>query len=86
VMGIFPEGSRHGEGMGKKGAALIALRSGAAIVPAAIIGHYKLFRKMKVRYGQPMDLSAFINDSSSDVLERLTEAIMANIRELHRKG
>jgi hypothetical protein len=33
-----------------------------------------------------MDLSAFINDSSSDVLERLTEAIMANIRELHRKG
>ena len=57
-MGIFPEGSRLG-GMGKKGAATFALRSGAAVIPVAIVGNYKVFRKMKVVYGAPMDLTDF---------------------------
>jgi 1-acyl-sn-glycerol-3-phosphate acyltransferase len=87
VMGIFPEGTRNSaDAMGKKGAAMIALRSGAAVIPVAIIGRYRLFRKVRIRYGQPIDLTAFMNDSSSDVLERLTETIMANIREMVRQG
>ena len=49
VMGIFPEGSRHNAGgMGKKGAASLAIKSGATVIPAAIIGDYKPFRPMKV--------------------------------------
>ncbi|MFC5448063.1 lysophospholipid acyltransferase family protein [Paenibacillus aestuarii] len=83
MMGVFPEGSRsNAGGMGKKGAASLALKAGAAVVPVAIVGHYKLFRKMKIVYGKPMDLSAYTSGSSED-LELATEAIMNEIRSLH---
>ncbi|WP_424766093.1 lysophospholipid acyltransferase family protein [Paenibacillus sp. sgz302251] len=83
MLGIFPEGTRNNQsGAAKKGAAMIAVRSGAVIVPVAIIGRYKPFSKMTVCYGKPIDLSAIIEDTSSDMLDRVTEAIMAHIREL----
>lgn len=82
VMAIFPEGSRKTPGAAKKGTAMIALRSGAAIVPVAIVGSYKPFRKMLVCYGEPIDLSAIIEESSPDQLEQATEAIMTSIRKL----
>lgn len=82
VMGIFPEGSRHNAGgMGKKGAASLALKSGATVIPAAIIGNYKPFRPMKIVYGQPVDLSDFA-EGGSDRLEEATERIMSEIRKL----
>ncbi|MBO7744071.1 1-acyl-sn-glycerol-3-phosphate acyltransferase [Paenibacillus sp. MWE-103] len=87
VMGIFPEGSRSaGDSAGKKGAAMIALRSGAAVIPVAIIGRYKIFRKMRIKYGKPIDLSAFIQNSSSDVLEQVTDVIMREIRNMVKEG
>ncbi|QHW30207.1 1-acyl-sn-glycerol-3-phosphate acyltransferase [Paenibacillus rhizovicinus] len=87
VMGIFPEGSRSaGDSAGKKGAAMIALRSGAVVIPVAIIGKYNIFRKMRIKYGKPIDMSDFIQDSSSDVLERVTETIMSNIRRMVKEG
>jgi len=83
MMGIFPEGSRNNQsGMAKKGAAMIAVRSGAVVVPAAIIGNYKPFRKMIICYGEPIDLTAIIDESSPDMLEQVTETIMTRIREL----
>jgi 1-acyl-sn-glycerol-3-phosphate acyltransferase len=83
VMGIFPEGSRNNQsGAAKKGAAMIAIRSGAVIVPVAIIGKYKPFSKIVVCYGKPIDLTAIIEESSSDMLEQVTDAIMVRIREL----
>jgi len=83
VMGIFPEGTRNSQpGAAKKGTAMIALRSGAAIVPVAISGNYKLFRKMIVSYGEPVDLNAAMEGQSSPDLEQVTEIIMARIYEL----
>ncbi|WP_054024356.1 lysophospholipid acyltransferase family protein [Bacillus sp. FJAT-28004] len=83
VMGIFPEGSRNNQsGAAKKGAAMIAVRSGAAVVPVAIVGKYKPFSKIIVCYGKPIDLTAIIEESSPDMLEQVTDAIMARIREL----
>ncbi|MBU5443945.1 1-acyl-sn-glycerol-3-phosphate acyltransferase [Paenibacillus sp. MSJ-34] len=82
VMGIFPEGTRGG-GMGKKGAASFALRSGAAVIPAAICGEYKWFRRMKIVYGPPVDLSEF-QDNPSASLEQATDKIMKDINELIR--
>ncbi|MDQ0111559.1 lysophospholipid acyltransferase family protein [Paenibacillus harenae] len=83
VLGIFPEGTRNSqEGMAKKGASLIAIRSGAAVVPVAIIGKYSLFRKMVVCYGKPIDLKPFIEEGAPDMLEQVTDAIMARIREI----
>ncbi|KRE54353.1 lysophospholipid acyltransferase family protein [Paenibacillus sp. Soil522] len=83
VLGIFPEGSRNNQsGAAKKGAAMIAVRSGAAVVPVAIVGKYRPFSKMIVYYGKPVDLTAIIEESSPNMLEQVTDAIMARIREL----
>lgn len=87
VLGIFPSGSRHNDGgIGKKGAASFALRSGATVIPTAIIGNYKLFRKMKVVYGAPVNLDEFKEDPSGDALERATEKIMSKINEMVKTG
>ena len=83
VLGIFPEGSRNNQsGMAKKGAAMIAVRSGAAIVPVVIIGKYRPFGKMIVCYGKPLDITAIIEESSPDMLDQVTDAIMTRIREI----
>ncbi|MCR2803036.1 lysophospholipid acyltransferase family protein [Paenibacillus soyae] len=82
VMGIFPEGSRSNAGAAKKGTAMIALRSEAAVVPVAIVGSYKLFRKTKVVYGKPIHLTEIIDESSSDVLDQAMDVVMNRIREL----
>ncbi|ANE47985.1 acyl-phosphate glycerol 3-phosphate acyltransferase [Paenibacillus swuensis] len=82
VMGIFPEGTRNSDSSAaKKGAAMFALRTEAAVVPVAIVGRYKLFEKMKIVYGEPMDLSSF-KSGGSEVLEEATDAIMNRIREM----
>lgn len=82
VMGIFPEGTRNSkDGAAKKGAAMIALRSGAAIIPVTLIGEYKWFRPMTVVYGKPVDMSEFAEDGSADALERLTDKIMGEIKQ-----
>ncbi|CAH8771480.1 lysophospholipid acyltransferase family protein [Paenibacillus dendritiformis] len=88
IMGIFPEGTRNTDQStaAKKGAAMIALRSGAAVVPVAIIGSYKLFRKTRVVYGPPIDMSDLLEQKGSDVLEQATDRIMDHINRLKREG
>lgn len=87
LMGIFPEGTRNSTtGVAKKGAASFALRSQATVIPAAIIGEYKLFRKMKVIYGAPVDLTEFMGEGSGDQLEAATEVIMSRIYEMQKTG
>ncbi|WNR42467.1 lysophospholipid acyltransferase family protein [Paenibacillus roseipurpureus] len=84
MLGVFPEGTRsNAGGMGKKGAASLALKAGAAVVPVAIVGNYSIFRRMTIVYGKPLDLSAYAGSSSED-LELATEAIMTEIRRLHK--
>jgi 1-acyl-sn-glycerol-3-phosphate acyltransferase len=81
VMGIFPEGSRHNQGgAAKKGAASMAMKAGAAIVPVAIAGNYKLFGEITVIYGNPLDLSEFADHP--DGSEGATELIMSSIRKM----
>jgi 1-acyl-sn-glycerol-3-phosphate acyltransferase len=79
---VFPEGTRsRGAGMGKKGAASLATRSGASVIPVGIVGRYRLFGRMTIVYGKPLDLTAYA-DGSSDSLEQATERIMTEIRGL----
>lgn len=85
IMGIFPEGTRNSSaGAAKKGAAMFALRSDAAVVPAAIVGDYKFLRKMKIIYGEPVGLEEF--KGSGDVLEEVTDKIMSRIYEMEKTG
>lgn len=89
VMGIFPEGTRSkGEdgGAGKRGAATFALRSDAVVIPVAIIGNYKFFKKTKVVYGSPVDLEPYKGKDVPDAIERATELIMSRIAELRKQG
>ncbi|WP_138492975.1 lysophospholipid acyltransferase family protein [Paenibacillus pinistramenti] len=84
VMGIFPEGTRHAaaDAAVKKGAANFALRSGAVVIPVAILGNYKLFRKVRVVYGPPVDLDEFRENPTGDAVDIATERIMSSIRQL----
>jgi 1-acyl-sn-glycerol-3-phosphate acyltransferase len=83
VLGLFPEGTRSktGElGKGLAGAGFFALRTDAQIVPCAIIGPYKPFKKVKVIYGKPIDLTELRENKGS--AEQATELIMSEIRKL----
>ena len=83
VVGLFPEGTRSTDGVLKKGlsgAGFFALRGNADVVPCAIIGPYKMFRKVKVVYGEPLRMEPFRERKAS--ADEVTEEIMAAIQAL----
>lgn len=84
VVGLFPEGTRNRTGkLGKgfSGAGFFALRGGDAVVmPCAVIGPYKAFRKVTVVYGQPIDMTPYRENKTKP--EEVTEVIMASIQKL----
>ena len=96
VVGIFPEGSRSRDGRlhrGHVGAAHLALRTGAPIVPVGIIGTDSIqpagkrlpdFRgKATLRFGSPIDLGPWAGRGRSGAVKReITEELMASIAEL----
>lgn len=59
ILGIFPEGTRHHQGLMEEiesGVALIALRSGVPLVPVYIQGKLRLFRRLDVLVGNPIPM------------------------------
>lgn len=83
VVGLFPEGTRSTDGVLKKGlsgAGFFALRGNADVVPCAIIGPYKMWRKVKVVYGEPLRMEPFRERKAS--ADEVTEEIMASIQAL----
>jgi len=83
VLGLFPEGTRSktGElGEGLAGAGFFALRSDAHIVPCAIIGPYKPFRRLKVVFGKPINFDEHRKNKIS--AEEATNIIMNEIQQL----
>jgi 1-acyl-sn-glycerol-3-phosphate acyltransferase len=86
VLGIFPEGTRSKDGKlgkGLAGAGFFALRTKAAVIPCAIIGPYKPFKKLKVVYGPPINMETLREKKAS--AEEATEVIMSHIEELLEK-
>ncbi|WP_163101012.1 lysophospholipid acyltransferase family protein [Peribacillus alkalitolerans] len=83
VLGLFPEGTRNktGEiGKGLAGAGFFALRSDALVVPCAIIGPYKAFKKLKVVYGEPINVKEYQGEKLN--AEQATDLIMGKIGDL----
>ncbi len=83
VLGLFPEGTRSktGElGKGLAGAGFFALRTEAQVVPCAVIGPYKSFKKLKVVYGKPINMAESRKAKAS--AEDVTELIMSEIHKL----
>jgi 1-acyl-sn-glycerol-3-phosphate acyltransferase len=86
VLGIFPEGTRSKSGeLGKAhvGAALIAIKGKAPMIPVAIIGPYRLFRQTKVIIGEPIDTVTFSEGKAgTDAANELTELVMLRIKQM----
>jgi len=83
VVGLFPEGTRSKDGQlgkGFSGAGFFALRGDANVVPCAIIGPYKPFKRLKVVYGDAIDMQPYRERKASP--EEVTAVIMAHIAEL----
>lgn len=92
VLGMFPEGTRSrkpGLGKGQPGTAIIALRSGAPIVPVAVTGTAgvavprSFFRVTRVRvvFGKPFELPKG-RRLTTELVEQCTERIMKEIAVL----
>ncbi|UJL48107.1 1-acyl-sn-glycerol-3-phosphate acyltransferase [Virgibacillus sp. NKC19-16] len=83
TLGLFPEGTRSktGElGQPLAGAGFFALRSSAVIIPCAIIGPYKGWKRLTVVYGKPIDMDHYRSTKAS--AKEAAEAIMAEIKTL----
>lgn len=83
VVGLFPEGTRSPDGelqKGLAGAGFFALKGEAVVMPCAIIGPYKPFRRLKVVYGKPIDMTKYREERAST--EEVTEVIMGEIGKL----
>lgn len=89
ILGIYPEGTRNGLAKGEKpknGAVNISIRTGAKIVPFGVSGTFKLFSKIKYRFGEPIDFSGYKeNAHDKEVVDILTNELMAKIVELRDK-
>ena len=83
ILGIFPEGTRKGMAKNQKvknGAAFMAIRSGVPVVPVGISGSFKPFGKVKIKYGEPLDMSKYkIKGQEKEGQEMATKEIMDNI-------
>jgi 1-acyl-sn-glycerol-3-phosphate acyltransferase len=90
VLGIFPEGFRDRSGAlkAKTGTAMIAVKTGAPIVPVACVGTDRFipfgwFRPLEVRIGKPIIMTEYVGQKvKSATLDAISEDIMNEVRTL----
>ncbi len=98
IIVIFPEGTRsktHTMAQGHSGLGMIALRSGAPVLPVAVTGSEKLLKKFRPRvtvtYGQPMTLKPKgqkvtredVDDTTAQVMHRIAEMLPPEYRGVY---
>ena len=85
VLGLFPEGTRvKGKefGQAKAGLSLFASKGKANVVPISVISSYKLFSRVKIYIGEPIDMSQYFRVKlTNEDHERISEEIMQVIIE-----
>ena len=88
AIGIFPEGTRNGfeknDGKVKNGASYMALKTGAKVIPIAVVGKSKPFTKNAIIYGKPIDFSEYAKDKKieKEVEDKVSEIIKEEILKL----
>lgn len=90
VLGIFPEGTRSKTGEIRKvhvGAAMFSLRTQSPLVPVAIIGPYRLFRKIRIVYGDPIMPDEYLVDGkpTPDTTDQLSARWKEEVESLLRQ-
>jgi 1-acyl-sn-glycerol-3-phosphate acyltransferase len=88
VLGIFPQGGRDTSGSRamENGVSLIALKSGASVVPMRFMKQFKPFRRNTLVIGAPVDLSAYDLSGGSEALRQATQAIEGAVAALTAPG
>ncbi|MDD4602111.1 1-acyl-sn-glycerol-3-phosphate acyltransferase [bioreactor metagenome] len=91
IVGLFPEGTRSKTGvLGKpeQGLAMIAIKTGAPIIPAALIGTAdlgnKLLPKFKVKFGKPIVIDK--GKGNRETMDQISESMMREIALLIEEG
>lgn len=88
---LFPEGTRHKDGVlgkGNRGVGKIIYDTRPVVIPTALIGlnHWKfpgLFQKAKVVFGQPLDFNdLFILEDSKVTHQLITDRVMGAIADI----
>jgi len=89
LLGIFPEGTRsriHKLGQAHAGMGMIALRSSAPVVPVAIYGSEKTFKKFRphitLTFGEPMILTPKGKKITREDIDDSTEQVMLRIASM----
>ena len=95
VLTIFPEGTRSPTGAlqeAKAGATVLAIRSGAPILPIAIVGSHRFWpkgrllprprRRMKVRVGESFTLTMPKSGDRHEALRAATVELMRHVAQL----
>jgi 1-acyl-sn-glycerol-3-phosphate acyltransferase len=89
MLGIFPEGTRskiHTLGQAHAGMGMIALRSGAPIIPVAIYGTEKTLKKFRPRitiiFGEPVVLTPKGKKITREDIDQSTEQVMLRISSM----
>ena len=85
VLGIFPEGTRHKQGVMQEmesGVSMIALRSGARLLPAYIAGKPRLFRTTHVYFHDPVSVRDI---AAKGVNKEACDAVTERIAGIYRK-
>jgi len=96
IFGIYPEGTRTRDGYlhrGHTGVARLSLRTGTPIVPVGLIGTDevqpvdkrlpRLFRRVTVRFGEPLDPTRYGHvDREHLALREFTDEVMYEIGQL----
>jgi len=96
ILGMFPEGTRSKTGSLQKpepGAALLALKSQAPILPVALVNSDKIFHKgnpfptLFVRVGKPFNLEEYYGQKATgEIMEKAGAKIMGEIATLLEAG
>lgn len=85
ILIIFPEGHRTETGQlqaARRGAAFLACKSGAPVIPVGLMGPYGLRRRVTFRVGRPVLFSpATPIDEASEVI---IEAIAQEVQKIRR--
>lgn len=89
ILVIFPEGTRSKDGkLGapEAGLALLALKAGVPVIPAAVIGTNKIFRdghvlpKFCIRFGKPILFGS--DTAGKESMEKMSAQVMTEISRL----
>lgn len=82
ALGIFPQGTRSRDNTPTPmltGVSMIAMRAGAPIIPIYIDGPYRLFKRVDVRIGAPIDISDLGRRADAATLQTITDRIATAI-------